>query len=823
MNLDNKNERKLYLDSSQPIEKRVEDLLSRMTIEEKVAQLGSQYPKAVLESQELSIEKMETKFKHGIGQISRIGGLMNLLPEKSIKIANSIQKFLKEKTRLGIPAIVHEECLCGFTSRDGTVFPQIIGIASTWDPEIVEAMTNKISKQMRIVGVHQALSPVLDIARDPRWGRTEETFGEDPYLVSRMGVAYIKGLQSDSLKTGIIATGKHFLGYGLPQGGRNWGPAFIPKRELLEVYAKPFEAAIVESNIGSIMNAYHEIDGIPCGISHELLTDLLRDKLGFTGMVVSDYVTLELACLIHRIAKDSTEAAILAIKAGLDVELPRTAGYGRGFIRAVKNGEIDEKLVNRSVARVLKKKFELGLFENPFVNDNPEIIAETFLNLEAKALAKNIALKSMILLKNENNLLPLKKNVKSIAIIGPNANSIRNLFGDYTFVSQFEASFADVSTIDDLDEETASHYRDLLESDDKDAFTRSIYNIKSILEAIKQKVSKSTKVYYAKGCEILEYVKKGFSETIEIAKKVEVAILVMGGKSGMIKDCSSGEFRDRTRLTLPGVQEDLVREIYATGTPIILVLINGRPLSIPWEKEHIPAILEAWVPGEKGADAVADVLFGDYNPGGKLPISIPRNVGQIPVFHNHKPTGNLSVTTWNYVEENTEPLFPFGYGLSYTQFEYNDLRINKPQVDINEEVEISLKVKNIGKLRGDEIIQLYFHDREATITRPIEELVGFKRITLEPGEIATIRFVISMKQLGFYNENMEYVVEPGNIDVYVGSIHSLHSSKQLDLMNDLLSHRDVKLKSQFKIIGEAIKLDKNKVFFSKVLVKKKYN
>ncbi len=820
MNLDKKNDRKLYLDSSQPIEKRVEDLLSRMTIEEKVAQLGSQYPKAVLESQELSIEKMETKFKHGIGQISRIGGLMNLPPKKSVKIANGIQKFLKEKTRLGIPTIIHEECLCGFTSREGTVFPQIIGVASTWDPEIVEAMTKIISKQMRIVGAHQALSPVLDIARDPRWGRTEETFGEDPYLVSRMGVAYVKGIQGDSLKTGIIATGKHFLGHGLPQGGRNWGPAFIPKRELLEVYAKPFEAAIVESNIGSIMNAYHEIDGIPCGISHELLTDLLRDKLGFTGIVVSDYVTLELACLIHRIAKDSTEAAILAIKAGLDVELPRTAGYGRGFIRAVKNGEIDEKIVNRSVARVLKKKFELGLFENPYIDDNPEIIAETFLNPEAKVLAKKIALKSMILLNNENNLLPLKKNMKSIAIIGPNANSIRNLFGDYTFISQFEASFADVSTLGDLDEETVSLYRDLIESNDKDAFTRSIYNIKSILEAIKQKVSKSTKIYYAKGCEILEYDKKGFNEAIEIAKKAEVAILVMGGKSGMIKDCTSGEFRDRTRLTLPGLQEDLVQEIYATGTPIVLVLINGRPLSIPWEKEHIPAILEAWLPGEQGADAVADVLFGDYNPGGKLPISIPRNVGQIPVFHNHKPTGNLSVVTWNYVEENTEPLFPFGYGLSYTQFEYSDLRINKPQVDINEEVEISLKVKNIGKLRGDEIIQLYFHDREATITRPIEELVGFKRITLEPGEIASIKFVISMKQLGFYNENMECIVEPGNIDVYVGSIHSIHSSKQLDLMTDLLSQRDVKLKSQFKIIGEAIKLDKDKVFFSKVLIQK---
>ncbi|MFX0043547.1 MAG: glycoside hydrolase family 3 N-terminal domain-containing protein [Candidatus Hodarchaeota archaeon] len=816
----NSDDKKLYLDPSQPIEKRVDDLLSRMIIEEKVAQLGSQYPKAVLKTSRLSLEKMEKCFKHGIGQISRIGGLMNLTSEESAKIANGIQKFLKEKTRLGIPAIVHEECLSGFTSREGTVFPQIIGVASTWDPELVEAMTRVISKQMRNVGAHQALSPVLDISRDPRWGRTEETFGEDPYLVSRMGVAYIKGLQGESLKTGIIATGKHFLGYGLPQGGRNWGPAFIPKRELLEVYAKPFEAAIVESNIGSIMNAYNEIDGIPCGVSHELLTDLLRDKLDFTGMVVSDYVTLELNCLLHRIAKDPTEAGILAIKAGLDVELPRTAGYGRGFLKAVKNGGINEELVNRSVTRILTKKFELGLFENPYVDDNPEAIVKLFLDPEAKALAKKIALKSMVLLKNEKNLLPLKKNINSLAIIGPNANSIRNLFGDYAFVSQFEGSFADVTTLGDLDEETASIYRELLESVDKDAFTRSIYDINSILEAIKQKVSNNTQIYYAKGCEILDYNKDGFTEAIEIARKADIVILVMGGKSGMIKDCTSGEYRDRSRLTLPSVQADLVREIYATGTPIVLILINGRPLSIAWEKERIPAILEAWLPGEQGAEAVADVLFGDYNPGGKLPISIPRNVGQIPIFHSNKPTGNLSVATWNYVEENTEPLFPFGYGLSYTQFEYSDLRINRPQVDINDDIEISLKVKNIGKYRGDEVIQLYFHDREATITRPIEELVGFKRITLEPEEIATIKFIVSMKQLGFYNENMEYVVEPGNVDVYVGSIHSNHSSKQLDLTNDIISHRDVKLKAKFRIVGETIKIDKDKVFFSKVFIQK---
>ncbi len=813
-------EKLLYLDSSQPIEKRVDDLISRMTIEEKVAQLGSQYAPSLMERTELSHDKLNRLMGKGIGQITRIGGTMNITPEESVKIANGIQKFLKEQTRLGIPAIVHEECLCGYTAKNATVFPQIIGVASTWEPELVEAMTRKIGEQMRVVGAHQGLSPVLDIARDPRWGRTEETFGEDPYLVSRMGAAYVKGLQGVSLQAGIIATGKHFLGYGYPQGGRNWGPSFIPKRELHEVFAKPFEAAIHESNIGSIMNSYSEIDGIPCGISREILTNLLRNKLGFKGMVVSDYVTIELNCKMHRVAKNTTEAAILAFNAGLEVELPRTAGFGRSFAKAVKKGKVSEEALNQSVARILKKKFELGLFDNPYVDDDQKILANVFKNPENKILASEIARKSIILLKNDDNLLPLNKDLKSIAVIGPNANSVRNLLGDYTYVSQFEATASNATGVSELDEEQDALLKQLFDDEDPDAFTRNSYDIKSILEAIKEKVSKNTEVNYAKGCEIQSDDKNGFKEAIELSKKSEVVILVVGEKAGLTRECTSGESRDRSSLTLPGVQEELVREIYATGTSIVLILINGRPLSISWEKENIPAILEAWLPGEEGGAAVADVLFGDYNPGGKLPISVPRSVGQIPIYHNCKPTGGISVWAWNYVEENTTPLFPFGYGLSYTQFEYDNLVINKQNVDSKGTVEISVDVKNVGKVRGDEVVQLYLHDNEATVTRPLEELFGFKRVTLDPEEKATVIFTVSMKQLGFYNENMEYIVEPGNVSVYIGSIFGDFGPELLE-MKDLFAQKDVKLKGKFKIIGETIDLSKDKEFFSKIVVKKK--
>jgi beta-glucosidase len=809
----------LYLDPSEPIENRVEDLISKMTIEEKVAQLGSYFPFQIMDENDLSIEKMKRLLNSGIGQITRLGGNSNLAPEKIVKLANGIQKFLREQTRLGIPAIIHEECLCGLMARDATIFPQIIGVASTWEPELVESMTTKIREQMRVIGAHQGLSPVLDIVRDPRWGRTEETFGEDPYLVSRMGTSYVKGLQGNTLRTGIIATGKHFVGYGASQGGMNWAPSFIPKRELLEVYTKPFEAAIHEANLASVMNAYSEIDGLACGFSREILTDLLRDTLGFKGMVVSDYATIELASKLHDIAHDPTKAAILAINAGLDVELPRVAGYGKRFISAAKKAQISEEVINTSVHRVLTKKFELGLFENPYIEEDPSKIFNIIKNPENKKLAREIAQKSIILLKNQNNLLPLSKSIKSIAVIGPNANSVRNLLGDYTFVSQLEAAATNSTGLQELSEESQRILREIADSKDPDAFTRNSYDIKSVLEAIKEKVSSETIIKYAKGCNIRDKDKNGFDDARSIAKTSDLAIVVVGEKAGLTLDCTSGESRDRTSLSLPGVQEDLVRKIYATNTPMVLILINGRPLSISWEQEHIPAIIEAWLPGEEGAGAIADVLFGDYNPGGKLPISIPRSVGQIPVFHNHKPTGTTSVWTWNYVEANTTPLYPFGYGLSYTQFKYSNLIIDKPRVDSQDEQYISVDVENIGPLQGDEVIQLYLHDHEAFITRPVEELIGFKRITLGPGEKITITFIISMKQLGFYNEKMEYIVEPGKIDVYIGSINSMHGPKALDL-GELISKKDMKLKGQFEIIGEMIELSRDKKFFTEVSVNK---
>ena len=807
----------IYLDPAQPIEKRVGDLISRMTVEEKVAQLRSYYTYEVMEHGEVSSEKMQKLLRSGISQITRIGGTSNMPPESSVKIANGIQKFLKENTRLGIPAIVHEEALCGYTAKDATVFPQIIGAASTWEPELIRAMTQIIRKQLRAVGAHQALSPVLDVARDPRWGRTEETYGEDPYLISRMGVAYVEGLQGDSLKTGIIATGKHFLGYSLSQGGRNWGPSSIPQRELLEVFAKPFEAAIHEANLGSIMNSYSEIDGVPVGMSHEILTELLRNKLHFKRVVVSDYGTIALGNLLHRIAPNAHEAAIRAFNAGLEVELPTTVGYGRKFVKAVNKGRVSEDKLNQTVSRILTEKFKLGLFDNPYVDEDSQKIKEIYKDPENKKLARRIALKSIVLLKNENNLLPINKAIKSIAVIGPNADSVRNLLGDYSYVSQFEATANNATGVEKVDKEEKDALLELIK--DPEEFTRNSCDIISILEGIKTKVSESSEVKYTKGCEILGNDKSGFDEAVDIAKNADIVILVVGGKSGLMEGCTSGESLDRSKLTLPGVQEDLIQTIHATGTPIVLILINGRPLSITWEKENISAILEAWIPGEEGAAAVADVLFGDYNPGGKLPISFPRSVGQIPIFHNHKPTSNLAVWQWNYVEENTTPLFPFGYGLSYTQFEYSNLNINKPEVDSRDQVNITFEIKNIGKVRGEEVVQLYLHDLEALVTRPVEELFGFKRVALDPGEKAEINFNVSMKQLGFYNEKMEFIVEPGNIEVFIGSVYSHHGPERLDI-RDLFSKKDVKLRGKFEITGETVDLSNDKEFFSKVEVRK---
>ncbi|MFO7796472.1 MAG: glycoside hydrolase family 3 N-terminal domain-containing protein [Promethearchaeia archaeon] len=806
-----------YQDPSLSVDERVKDLLSRMNIEEKVAQLTSEYGRELInQNDKASIEQLEKLLKNGIGEITRIGGSTLLTPEESVKIANQIQKYLVENTRLGIPAIIHEESLCGYAARKATIFPQAIGLASTWEPDLVKKMTSIIRWQIRGVGAHQSLSPVLDIGRDPRWGRIEETYGEDPYLASTMGVAYVKGLQGESFKTGVIATGKHFLGYGFSQGGRNWGPCQIPRRDLLENFAKPFEAAIKVANIGSIMNSYSEIDGLPCGFSYEVLTDLLRNTLGFKGIVVSDYETISNASKLHRITSKSDDAAILALNAGMDVELPKREGFGKKFIRKAKRNEINEVTINRAVSNVLKMKFHLGLFENPYTSENKTEISKIYENPENKKIARELARKSIVLLKNKNSLLPLDNNIKKIAVIGPNAHNIRNLFGDYVYLAQLEDQLKDPFASAELTEEWLEYVKNEIDFEKLNTFIQKEHNSKSILEAIKESVSHDSEVNYVKGCNINDNDTSGFEEAIDLANRSDIIILVMGGKSGMTLGCTSGESRDRTTLNLPGVQLDMVKRLHETGKPIILVLINGRPLSISWEKEHIPAIIEAWLPGEEGAVAVAEVLFGKYNPGGKLPLSIPRSVGQISLYHNQKPTANLAVWSWNYVEQNTMPLYPFGYGLSYTEFNYSNLKFDKEEVVSNGNITISCDVTNIGEMVGEEVVQLYISDRKANVTRPLEELCGFKRISLQPNETKTISFTILMNQLGFYDENMDFVIDPGIMDVFIGSTYGLYGSELLEL-SDLFSKSGAKLQGKFKIVGKKRKIAQ-KEFFSKVAV-----
>lgn len=783
-------QKKVYLDAGQPVKKRVENLLSLMTMDEKIAQLSGIWIYEVLEGKKFSDDKANALMGNGIGQITRLGGASNFDPPVSARTANQIQRYLVANTRLGIPAIIHEESCSGYMAKGATCFPQIIGVASTWDPKSVEEMGNVIKEQMRSVGAHQALAPVLDVSRDARWGRVEETFGEDPYLVSKMGVSYIRGIQDSDWKQGVMATGKHFVGYGASEGGMNWAPGHISQREMREVFLMPFEAAVKEAGIASIMAGYHELDGIPCHGSKELLTDILRDQWGFNGLLVSDYFGVNMLYDYHHAAKDKDHAAKIALEAGVDVELPSTDCYGKPLKAAVEKGLVKESLIDTVVGRVLKIKFLLGLFENPYVDE--EKTALVFDTPEQRALAHKIAQKSIVLLKNQGDLLPIRKDIASIAVIGPNADTVRNIIGDYAYPCHVE-SLIEMSKNTELFNTPVPEKVELADS---------YVPISSILEGIKDKVCRDTMVHYAKGCDVRSDSRDGFAEAIEAAKKSEVTIVVVGDKSGLIEDCTSGESRDRADLNLPGIQEELIKAVYETGTPIIVLLINGRPLSINWIAENIPSVLEVWLPGEEGACAVADILFGDYNPGGKLPISFPRSVGQVPIYYNHKPSGGRFHWRGNYVEMSSKPLFPFGYGLSYTDFEYNNMVIIPKSISWDGQIEINVDVKNTGSCAGDEVVQLYINGTRSEVTRPVKELKGFKRITLKSGEKKTVTFFLSITQLSFYNKDMKNVVEPGIIKVMVGS-----------------SSEDIRLTGEYEITGEATEIESGKKYFTSIRVK----
>lgn len=740
-----------YRDPRLAIDERVRDLLARMTLEEKLAQLGGVWGLSLTDAGRFSETKAKDLLRHGIGHIARLAGASVLTPRESASLANVLQRFLRESTRLGIPAIVHEESCAGYSARAATCFPQVIGIASTWEPQLVEEMARVIRSQMRAVGAHQALAPVLDVARDPRWGRTEETFGEDPYLVARMGTAYVRGLQGDSLRSGIVGTGKHFVGYGAPEGGLNWAPAPLPRRELLERFVPPFAAAIHEAGLASVMNAYHEIDGVPCGASRELLDGLLRTQLGFDGVVVSDYFTLQTLVSYHHVAENESEAARRGLEAGIDLELPVLAYYGEPLRQAIESGRVPLAWVDRSLARVLRMKFELGLFEQALVD--ADAAPAHFDTPTQRELARRIALKSIVLLQNRGELLPLDPGLGRIAVIGPCADSARLMQGDYHYPTHLEVlsktgppGAADELTLDEL-------------------FVPMV----TVLDGIRAAVTDGCEVHSARGCEILTDSTRDFEEAVELARGADVAIVVVGGRSGLVEGCTSGEFCDRAELGLFGVQTELVLAVVATGTPTVVVLINGRPLALSRLVDDVPALLEAWLPGEEGGHAIADVLFGRSSPAGRLPVTLPRAVGQLPLYYNHKPSGARSPLHGDYVDLSTQPLFPFGHGLSYTHFEYKDLQLGARELPATGTLEISLDVTNAGERAGEEVVQLYVRDRVASLTRPVKELKGFLRLGLEPGETRTAVFELDLGQLAFYDADMVFLVEPGTVEIMLGS------------------------------------------------------
>ena len=740
-----------YRNPALPVEQRVADLLARMSLEEKIAQMTML---TWMEDVTLthSAAKLQAALHNGIGAVTRLG--LKRSPRETVLAHNEVQHVLCEHTRWGIPAFAIEEALHGLMAQGSTTFPQAIGLASTWNPNLVQEVFTAIAAEMRARGGNYALTPVLDLARDPRWGRTEETYGEDPYLVSRMGVAAIRGFQGTQLPIApghVIATAKHFAAHGQPEGGSNTAPANYSERDLREFFLKPFEAAVKEARVQSVMASYNEVDGIPVHVNQWLLRDVLRHEWGFDGFIISDGNGISLLETQHHVAADKAEAARLALRTGIDFELDFCFNT---LAEQVREGLVPEALIDQAVARVLHAKFLLGLFEQPYADPD---YAEAITNCaDHQALALKAARETIVLLKNAGDLLPLDRSqLRSIAVIGPNAADLH--VGGYSAEPRHGVS---------------------------------------VLEGIRQKAGDGVQVLYAEGCRITEGAQgwRGWwedevtlsdpaddeariAEAVHVAQQAEVALVVVGENERTCREGWSEEHRgDRDSLDLLGRQEELVKAIVATGTPTIVLLINGRPLSIPWIAEHVPAILEGWYLGQATGTAVAEVLFGEANPGGKLPVTFPRSVGQLPVFYNHKPSARRS-----YLFTDRSPLFAFGHGLSYTTFEYRHLHVTPARINTGGKTRVSIEVTNAGARAGDEVVQLYVHDCQSTVTRPVKELKAFQRITLAPGATETIEFELTPDQLSFLDAHLERIVEPGTFEIMVGGSSDRVQTVQLEV------------------------------------------
>jgi beta-glucosidase len=621
---------------------------------------------------------------------------------------------------------------------------------------------------MRSIGATVALAPVLDICRDPRWGRVEETYGEDPYLAAVLGSAYVRGLQGPDLTNGVAATAKHFVGHGLAEGGFNQAPAHIGPRELREEQLLPFEAAVRDAGIASVMPAYCDVDGVPCHASHGLLTTILRDDWGFDGVVASDYTAVQMLVTEHRLTPDAGTAAAISLRAGMDSELPTTAAFGAPLRTAIEDGRVDIADVDLAVERLLTLKFRLGLFERPFVGRLRAADLATF-DADEQGLALDLARRSLVLVENDGTL-PLAPSTRRIAVIGPNADSRRDLLGDYAHLLHIE-------TLREL-RHRANPFgfpaRDVINPIDE------LAGMKTILGAVRERFGEAH-VAYARGSGLRDGTDEELQEAAGVAREADVAIVVLGERSGLTDDATTGEARDRRDLGLLGRQEELLEAVVATGTPTILVLVSGRPQAIEWAAEHCSAVLLAWVPGDAGPVAIADVLSGDVDPGGRLPVTVPRDVGQVPLTYRHHPTGGKSNWKVDYVDGSSAPLWPFGHGRSYTSFSIDHLRVDKSIIETSGDVvTIRVDVTNTGRRAGDEVVQLYVRDEEASVARPVKELRGFRRLHLEAGECRTVAFRLSTEQLAYYDVDMRRVVEPGGVRLFVG-----RSAADLPLVADI--------------------------------------
>ena len=746
-----------YRDPALATDHRVSDLVARMTRDEKVAQLSAVWGFEVVDDDGVDLARLAAAARDGIGQITRLAGSTNLRPIEVARAANAIQRFLVEETRLGIPTIIHEECLHGLLAWAAPSFQQSIGAAASFDPELVGAMAQTIRRRMLATGARHALGPVLDIGRDPRWGRIEETYGEDPYLAAELGLAYIRALQGPDLADGVIATGKHMVGHGLAEGGMNQAPAHVGSRELRDEQLFPFEAAVRDAGLASMMPAYCDVDGVPCHASHELLTAILRDEWGFDGIVASDYIGITMLRTAHRLTGDSGTAAAMALAAGVDLELPRIAEYGAPLRAALADGRVEEDLLDQVVARILRMKFRLGLFERPYVDEPP---ADGLIGLEAeeRRVALELARRSIVLVRNDG-VLPMSTAPGRVAVVGPIADSARDLLGDYSHVVH-------MATLLEMRQEGNALGVD--GEAQSIAVRDELTGRTTILDAIRARLSGS-EVVHAPGTGIHAGSDEEIATAVAAARDADVAIVVVGERSGLTDDSTTGEFRDRRDLGLHGRQQELLEAVVATGTPVVLVVVSGRPLALEWAARHCAAILLAWVPGESGPDAIADVLVGDYNPGGKLPISVPHHVGQVPITYRHHPSGGRSSPKTDYVDGPTAPLWPFGFGLSYTTFELSDLCVDRAEVPTTGGTcLVSVDVANTGTRAGDEIVQLYVRDEEASVARPVLELRGFRRVSLAPDERRTVSFALDAEQFAFTGVDRRRIIEPGRITLWVG-------------------------------------------------------